>query len=304
MSEQYGKFSRQGVHNVIEVIGQINRVCKSDDSLSMNAQPLISVIMPCYNSEKYIEQAIESILNQTYKNIELIVVDDCSTDNSFELAKGYSKRDQRVKCFKNKDNIGATKTLNRLIEKSRGQYIARMDPDDISFEDRIEKQYRLLIKQNYDVLGTNIIFIDSSGNRKSKRRYSKNIGSVIKLENPLAHPTVLMKKNNLVIYGGYDEKFVTSQDYDLWLRLWSHGCKIGIVDEYCLYYRIHEDGISKKEAKKTLRNWIQIKESARKKYKISFGYKEYFRLGLEKFLLLFPTPVIVMLFHIYVKFAK
>jgi len=156
----------------------------------MKAQPLISVIMPCYNSEDYIEEAIESILNQTYNNIEVIIADDCSTDKSFDLIKRYTKKDKRVRCFKNKKNIGCTKTLNKLIEQTKGQYIARMDADDISFEDRIEKQFKLLTKHNYDVLGTNIIFIDSLGNKKNNRRYRNNIKS----ENPLAHPTILMKK--------------------------------------------------------------------------------------------------------------
>ena len=270
----------------------------------MKAQPLISVIMPCYNSEDYIEEAIESILNQTYNNIEVIIADDCSTDKSFDLIKRYTKKDKRVRCFKNKNNIGCTKTLNKLVEQAKGKYIARMDADDISFEDRIEKQFKLLTKHNYDVLGTNIIFIDSLGNKKNKRRYRNNISSIIKSENPLAHPTVLMKKKLLEIYGCYNERFVTTQDYDLWLRLWSHGCKIGIVDEYCLYYRIHEDGVSKKEAKKTLRNVIQIKEYARKKYNIRFSFKENFRLLLERILLLFPTSIIVMLFHTYVSLAK
>ena len=110
----------------------------------------LTAIVPVFNEELFLKESLKRLLKISVID-EVIVVDDCSTDNSFELVKGYSKRDQRVKCFKNKANIGCTKTLNRLIEKTRGQYIARMDADDISFEDRIEKQYRLLIKQDYDV---------------------------------------------------------------------------------------------------------------------------------------------------------
>ncbi len=84
---------------------------------------------------------------------------NCSTDKSSDLIKRYTKKDKRVRCFKNKNNIGCTKTLNKLVEQAKGKYIARIDADDISFEDRLEKQFKLLTKHNYDVLGTNIIFL-------------------------------------------------------------------------------------------------------------------------------------------------
>ena len=124
--------------------------------------PLISVIMPCYNREKYIVEAIESILNQTYTNFEFIIIDDCSTDNTFEIVKEYAKKDNRILALKKDKNYCYVHSLNKGIEIAKGKYIARMDDDDISLPERFEKQVEFLEK-NEDIiaLGTFIeIFSD------------------------------------------------------------------------------------------------------------------------------------------------
>ena len=94
--------------------------------------PLVSVIIPCYNAEKYVESAIRSIMNQTYKNLEIIITDDCSTDDTLEILQKLAKEDSRIKLYKNETNLKIVKTLNNMISQANGKYIARMDADDIS----------------------------------------------------------------------------------------------------------------------------------------------------------------------------
>ena len=123
--------------------------------------PLVSVIIPCYNAEKYVESSIRSIMSQTYRNLEIIITDDCSTDGTFEILQKLVKEDSRIKLYKNEINLKIVKTLNNMIEVSLGKYIARMDADDISLPKRIEKQVAFL-EQNTDIsfLGTNAVLID------------------------------------------------------------------------------------------------------------------------------------------------
>ena len=106
--------------------------------------PLVSVIIPCYNAEKYVEEAVRSIMTQTYKNIEILVTEDCSTDNTLKILKNLEKEDSRIKVIQNKKNLKIVKSLNNMINIAQGKYIARMDADDISLPERIEKQVRFM----------------------------------------------------------------------------------------------------------------------------------------------------------------
>ena len=107
-------------------------------------KPLVSVIIPCYNAEKYVEEAIRSIMTQTYSNLEIIVTDDCSSDNTLMILETLAAEDSRIKVIKNEKNLKIVKSLNNMIEVAQGKYIARMDADDISLPERIEKQVSFL----------------------------------------------------------------------------------------------------------------------------------------------------------------
>ena len=113
--------------------------------------PLVSVIIPCYNAEKYVEEAVRSIMTQRYKNIEILVTEDCSTDNTLKILKNLEKEDSRIKVIQNKKNLKIVKSLNNMINIAQGKYIARMDADDISLPERIEKQVRFM-EENPDEL--------------------------------------------------------------------------------------------------------------------------------------------------------
>jgi glycosyltransferase involved in cell wall biosynthesis len=184
-----------------------------------SGSPLVSVIMSVYNAGSYLSQAIDSILSQTYKNFEFIIVDDGSTDDSYATINKYS--DKRLKVFHNK-NQGLQKSLNFGISKATGKYVARMDQDDVSAPQRIEKQVRLLEKNSQiAILGTSFSLIDERG-KLINHSYHLDRPEDLKLEfftrNPFGHGTVMLRKSILEDVGAYDEKEQV-EDYELWYRI-------------------------------------------------------------------------------------
>lgn len=183
--------------------------------------PTISVIMSVYNHEKTVSRAINSILNQSYKNYEFIIIDDGSTDNSKKIITNLAKKNKRIKFYIFKKNKGLPKCLNFGIKKSRGTYIARMDADDFSIKNRLKIQKNFLDKNpKYSIIGSNAEYRDKYGKIVKKTNLSQKndeIKFVIFMRNPIIHSSVFVRKiffkNNL-----YNEKFIKCQDYELWIR--------------------------------------------------------------------------------------
>lgn len=174
---------------------------------------LVSVIMGVYNNEYTVKNAIESILNQSYKNIELIITDDNSSDNSKSIIKNYLNQ-KNIKLIENKENIGLTKSLNQMIEASNGKLIARQDADDISLEKRIEVQVGQINKLNLDFVSSRAKNLQTNKNIPNIS-YNLPYKFLIKYKNPFIHGTLVIKKNVLLQLGNYDERFKYAQDYKL-----------------------------------------------------------------------------------------
>ena len=212
----------------------------------MTESPLVSVIIPCYNAEKYVEQAIRSIMVQTYKNLEILITDDCSTDGSFAILQKLAKEDSRIKLFKNEQNQKIVRTLNALVERANGKYIARMDADDISLPKRIEKQVCFMeAHPDIAICGTNAWNIDENNRiislthlpiRNSDVQFYKNFS------NPFYHPSVLVRTAVMKEYL-YDEKFLLAEDYDLWIRILGKRKGANLTNRF-LYYRILQNSLS------------------------------------------------------------
>lgn len=203
--------------------------------------PTISVIMGIYNTKcrEYLEKSLNSILNQTYSDFELIICDDGSTNDCMQWAKEICKNDDRVIFLKNEKNMGLAYTLNKCLSKTKGEYIARMDDDDISRFDRFEKQIKYLTTKNVDVVSSAINLFDENGVYKTKK-YPEHISKRDFLfNNPVVHPAVMCKKKTLFSVGGYRDikKTVRVEDYDLFMRMFSNGAKIDIIQESLLNYR-------------------------------------------------------------------
>lgn len=244
---------------------------------------LVSVVMSIYNeTETELKQAIESILNQTYKQIEIILIVD--NPNSYEIKEILNEyRRANVKIIYNDKNIGLAKSLNKGINEAQGYYIARMDADDISVSNRIERQVDFMTKNDVDMVATNRIDIDEEGNITNRKGQlpQRDIERILTIGNFITHPTVLIKREVINKLGGY-RNFSSSQDYDLWLRLVSYNYKIGILDEPLLYYRNRQLGISNRDKyKQYLFNKYQ-----KKLYKMrSKNNKDNFSVSeLEQFL--------------------
>lgn len=202
--------------------------------------PLISVLLSVYNDEENIKKSIDSILTQSYKNIELLVIDDGSTDKTYEIISNIN--DSRLKIFRNKDNLGLTKCLNILIKKSKGQILARQDSDDISLQTRLQVQYNSLYKSQLDACTTRG-FVKNT--KKAIPRFSHllPISFVIKYKNPFIHGTLMIKKNVVLDIGMYDENIKYAQDYKLFIDLLKKRYKIKILKNK-LYVLNMENNIS------------------------------------------------------------
>ena len=176
--------------------------------------------MSVYNGMPYLKDATESILNQTYKNVEFIIVDDASTDGSWKYLK--STNDKRIKLIRNKKNLGLASSLNKALKVARGDYIARMDADDISLPKRLDTQVRFLDKNtNIDLCGTWVNLINKEGKIVGQKRYPTSdikIKRVLPFYNPIIHPTLMIKTDVIHNTGYYDPSYDFAEDYELLVR--------------------------------------------------------------------------------------
>ena len=203
--------------------------------------PLVSVIMSVKDDEKNIFASVNSILNQTYQNFELLIMDDASQDRTYEILKSFSS--DKIKIFRNDKNLGLTKNLNFLIKQSRGEYIARQDSDDTSHENRLDIQVKKIINTSAHLV-TSRALIKGSNRKIPGISFYLPLFISLKFKNPIIHGTMLIKKQTLIDLGGYDEEFRYAQDYRLILNFYKNKNKI-IQLNNVLYKLNMEDNISK-----------------------------------------------------------
>lgn len=219
---------------------------------------VISVVMAVYNDGKYLDQSISSVLNQTFKDFELIIVDDCSTDDSMILLNSFRKKDNRIKIFENKKNFGAGYSRNLAINNSIGDYVVIMDADDVCLKNRFLKQLNYMRNCNVDVLFSWVKFIDSDGiflkNFNPDPKYFKLIKKYFFKENLTVNPSCMIK-TSIIKENNYDPLFLRAQDYELWLRLIIKKYTFGVIPEYLLRYRIPNVSNYKKRIIKN-RNYV------------------------------------------------
>jgi glycosyltransferase involved in cell wall biosynthesis len=204
---------------------------------------LVTVLMPVYNAERFLKRAIDSILNQSFKNIEFLIINDGSTDLSLQIIKSY--KDDRIKLIENDKNYGLIYSLNKGIEIANGKYIARMDADDISYPERIKKQYTYLEGHvNVGILGTLIKGASKFKTYANNNLNTSDLKARIIFNNIFYHPTVIFRssfiKNSAVLY---NPDFKHGEDYQLWLSA-LRCTDFAIINEPLLYYENHPDQVS------------------------------------------------------------
>lgn len=217
------------------------------------ANPKISVLMTVRNAERFVSEAIESMLGQTFGDFEFIIVDNASTDRTRDIINSYS--DRRIILIENKEDLGQTRSLNAGISKCRSELIARMDADDISLPNRLEEQYSFLRwNTNIAVVGSWYVEIDENGKVIREFRLPTDplqikiylTGCSDLSYHCIPHPIVLMRKKALLECGQYDERYI-SQDFDLWVRI-SRKFLLSNLKRVLFKYRINKDSQSSKSA--------------------------------------------------------
>jgi glycosyltransferase involved in cell wall biosynthesis len=180
--------------------------------------PQVSVVLPVWNGERYLKQTIESILAQRFSDFELIIVDDGSTDGTPHVIKSFDS-DPRIRCYR-QPNMGLVAALNKGLELSRGEFIARIDADDFSMPERLALQTETLVKDpSVAVVGSAIRIVDENGHLLRDVTYPASANTRMANECALAHAAVMFRKDVIMRLGGYREAFRHAEDYDLWLRV-------------------------------------------------------------------------------------
>jgi len=237
----------------------------------MNQSPKISVLMPAYNAEKYIGDAIESILNQSFTDFEFIIIDDCSTDCTWEIIQEYAKKDERIVSVKNNENLKISKTLNRGIRLAKGKYIARMDADDWSYPDRLQKQIKYMDSNpQVGISGGSMEVCDNNLKKISSRTYNlkdEEIRKNIFRYSPFSHPLVIYR-SDIIKNINYNTYLYDAEDYDLYFRIGLEG-KFGNIKDNLLKLRVNSQSVSQTNASRQEKLTLFI----RLKAIIEYAYK-------------------------------
>ena len=203
--------------------------------------PIISVVMSVYNGQAFLAEAVESILGQTFRDFEFIVIDDGSTDRTEKILATYASRDGRLRVFR-QENRGRTESLNIGIGLAEGTYIARMDADDVSLPHRLQLQVEFMERHpEVCLLSASYERINKQGrllDRVPVPLLDDEIRSMMLHKNAMCHPAVMMRKEVVIACGGYRKVFSESEDYDLWLRM-SERSQLANLEEPVLQYRVH-----------------------------------------------------------------
>lgn len=277
----------------------------------MENKPLISVVIPVHNGEKYVKEALESVLNQTYENVEIIVVDDKSTDSTLSILSTLEKRHPSLKVIEAEKQNGLGDVINIGIRASTGKYIARLDADDLMYPDRLEKQAEFM-ENNPDVVvvGGQIDIIDESGKVIGKREYATDDRDIKKnqfLFQPFAHPAVMMRKSALEEVGLYPEGVWKIEDVMLFFKLRQVG-KFANLSDTVINYRTS----TKSQSQGDLIGHFKETEKARRWAIKELGIKPTIRERLIWFfekigvriLSLLPQKVYIRVFHTVRKVLK
>jgi glycosyltransferase involved in cell wall biosynthesis len=233
-------------------------------TMTQQAQPLVSVIIPTYNREKLLKRAIDSVLNQTYKNIEIIVVDDDSTDNTYEVLRDYIER-SKVKYIKHENNRGAQAARNTCIKAARGNWIAFLDSDDEWLPQRLEVELSLAHKTGVSVVHSECYIKSGDDNELKIYGISPKSGDIygdlLKSPGPMFQG-LLVKKKCLERIDYLDEAIISYQEWDTAIRL-ARYYKFGFVEKPLFIYHCHEDETISKDMKRGAEGWAQIIEKNR-----------------------------------------
>jgi len=266
--------------------------------------PLISVVLPTRNRLKTLRDALDSVLSQSYSNLEVVLIDDCSDQENKVGIEEMARKDSRVRIIRNEENIGFVRSLNKGIREASGEYIARLDDDDSWYDSKkLEKQVAFMEQHpEYVLVGGGLIRVDGDGIEIVRQLFPETdeaIRATMLITDPFVHPAVLFRKKDAQRVGGYDEKFHYSQDWELWMKLGKMGKYYNFQEYFVRYLQS-----SQNRSNKNMRHHLWLAMVARKRYKDWFPnfFKGYI-LGWLSYLFYF-IPIRYRVGSIFTKIKK
>jgi glycosyltransferase involved in cell wall biosynthesis len=251
----------------------------------MSSSPLISVLIPTYNVSPFVEEAVRSIMQQTYYNLEIIVVDDCSTDDTYSLLSNMASGDSRIKLYRNETNQRIVETLNFALSQATGTFIARMDGDDVSAPNRLEKQFQFLMaRPEIDLVGLSYCIVDEEGNTLKNEWHLtcfEYIKEATRFVSPVPHFWLARKKIYDVV-GPY--RIPGAEDYDFILRAIEKGFKLSNVPEILYQHRIRTGNTATTIGLRQKKSFAYVKKLQAERLADSRREDTYSRTNLAKWL--------------------
>jgi glycosyltransferase involved in cell wall biosynthesis len=257
----------------------------------VNQDLTTTILMAVYNDERFVTQALESIQKQLNDDMELLVIDDDSSDKSLEILQDIEKKDSRVRLIKNDQNKGLGYCLYIGTKMARGKYIIRMDADDICLPNRIDKQISFLEDNpNIDIVGGAAIEIDEQNQEGQTRQMPEQHDKIAKAiwACPIIHPTVAFRRDKILLAGNYNPQIRRRQDYELWFRCLKAGLRFANLAEPLIYYRFSQNSHSKQRLKHTIE---QVKMGWQGCWMMKLPLWQYFAVIVPLVRAILPPPL-------------
>ncbi len=231
--------------------------------MTVPEQPLVSVILPCYDAARFLRQALDSLLAQTYRHLEILTIDDGSRDGTLEILREYAQRDERIRVLVNEENLGLISTLNRGVAEAHGELIARMDADDVATPARLERQVETLARRpEVGAVSSGYVFIDDQGRALGRPVWPRCIEPgaarfMALLGTPLAHPALVARAEVLRAHPyGRSPDSLHTEDYELFARLTASGVELMNVDEPLMSVRVTPVSVSRRFEEVQVANFV------------------------------------------------
>lgn len=262
-------------------------------------EPLVSVVMPVHNTARFLPDSIESILNQTHRHLEFLIIDDASPDGSWEIIEGYARKDSRIIAVRNDVNVGVVRARNIGVLRASGKYVAQMDSDDVSLPERISRQVAFLEDNaRYGACGANIYQIDAAGKVSRTVTFPADDAAIKRsffFVTPIRHSTLVVRKECFDRLGLYEQ---LPDDLDLLIRI---GCeyRIANLQECLVKYRVHGDNYILTDHRTIVQWTLRTRRKAVKVYGYkmpALGYLAWFATWLMQF---FPPRMVFKLFYLF-----
>ncbi|MBN1618184.1 glycosyltransferase family 2 protein [Candidatus Dojkabacteria bacterium] len=282
-------------------INKLSTPITNQSKAGIGKEPKISVLTPAYNAKTSIEDAVKSILNQTYKNFEYIIIDDASKDDTYNKIIDLAQKDSRIKVYRNKTNQGIPATRNILISKATGKYIVWQDADDISLKERIEKQVDFMEKNpDIGISGAYLQFFTEKDGDLLIREYDPNDLELRKnlfKYSPVSQGTAIIRKDILDKAGLYDLRLTQAEDLDMSFRLGKYS-KFANLQEVLLRCRFHEKSESSSKLKENIRLTLLVRQRAVKQYGYKMGLFDRLAFTITYMIQLLPAKIVFRIFNI------